>query len=108
MPHITHINWVSHIQTLDYMQSVLFLAITGDKFAMSVVYSYMNNRVGDINMQSGININHPLRTTKVIRNVNSHMQFSQIKPVILVVLHVARKNKAYNYNLLMTSSILVV
>jgi hypothetical protein len=50
--------------------------------------------------------NHPLRTAKVIRNVNSHMQFSQNKPVILVVLHVTRKNKAYNYNLLVTSSIL--
>ena len=73
---------------------------------LSVVYSYMNNRVGDINLQSDININHPLRAAKVIRNVNSHMQLSQNKPVILVVLHVARKNKAYNYNLLVTSSIL--
>ena len=24
MPHITHINWVLHIQTLDYMQRVFF------------------------------------------------------------------------------------
>ena len=29
LPHITHINWVSHIQTLDYMQSVLLFTITG-------------------------------------------------------------------------------
>jgi hypothetical protein len=61
---------------------------------LSVVYSCMNNRVGDINLQSGVNINHPLRTAKVIRNVNSHIQFSQNKPVTLVVLHVVHKNKA--------------
>ena len=39
MPHITHINWVSHIQTIYYMQSVLLFTITGDKFAMYLATS---------------------------------------------------------------------
>lgn len=56
-----------------------------------------------INLQSDIKIDHPLRTAKVIRNVNSHMQFSQNKPIILVVLHVAHKNKACNHRLLKSS-----
>lgn len=61
---------------LQVMLSVVYFVLTvGNKIPLQC----MKNRVGDINLQSGIKINHPQRTAKVIRNLNSYMRLCEVK-----------------------------
>ena len=57
------------------MLSVYFILTVGNQISLQC----MKSRIGDINLHSGININYPLRTAKVIRNVNSHMRLCEVK-----------------------------
>ena len=61
---------------LQVMLSVVYFVWTvGNKIPLQC----MKNRVGDINLQSGIKINHPQRTAKVILNLNSDMRLCEVK-----------------------------
>jgi hypothetical protein len=60
---------------LQVMLSVYFILTVGSQISLQC----MKSRIGDINLQFGININHPLRAPKIIRNVNYHMSLCEVK-----------------------------